>query len=150
MKYALLLLVVLSGCTIKERDLTGPVIHINMDQGFVNVSDEFGSMPEFILDSDPSYSIDITLSASAGEEDNGTTLSYSPVQSFHATFALTSMTLPDVSFDEQADGDDRVWMSSSPLDIPASAKGQTMHVHVDAQDGNGLASNIIELDVGMN
>ncbi|MEO8552095.1 MAG: hypothetical protein ABI678_19090 [Kofleriaceae bacterium] len=145
-----MLLLLLVGCTIKERDLTGPQIHINMDQGFISVSDEFGSMPEFRLDTDPSYSIDITLSASAGEEDNGTTLAYSPVKSFTATYTIPSITVPAVDYTEQADGDDRVWMSSGPLVIPGGAKGQTMHVHVDAVDGNGLASNLIDLDVAMN
>jgi len=148
MRYAMLL-VLLVGCTIKERDLTGPQIHINMDQGFISVSDEFGSMPEFVLDTDPSYSIDIALSATAGEEDNGTTLAYSPVQSFNATFTIPTITVPAVDYQQQGDGDDRAWMSTAPLVIPASAKGQAMHVHVDAVDGNGLSSNVIDLDVAM-
>lgn len=144
------LLILLAACTIKERDLTGPQIHINMDQGFISVSDEFGSMPEFRLGTDPSYSISVTLSASAGEEDNGTMLTYSPVTSFEATYVIPTLTLPAVDYDEQGDGDDRVWMSRSPLDVPASAKGQLMHVHVAAEDGNGLSSNVIDLDVAMN
>jgi hypothetical protein len=35
-------------------------------------------------------------------------------------------------------------MSSSPLVIPASAKGQTMTIHLDGKDDNGLASNVID------
>jgi len=41
-------------------------------------------------------------------------------------------------------------MSSAPLIIPASAKGQVMTIHVDAKDGNGLSSNVIDFTANLN
>ena len=138
------LLVLLCGaCTIKERDQKGPEIHIEMEQSFIQVGDQ-NPGESFMLDTDPNYSIDITITTLDGTEDDSTTLTYSRVESIHATFTVPTVTVPTVSLMPDGSDEDVTYMSTSPLVIPASAKGQTMTIHVDGKDGNGLASNVID------
>jgi hypothetical protein len=131
------------GCTIKERDQKGPEVHIEMEQSFVQISDTFPG-ESFMLDTDPNYSIDIRIDTIAGEEDDSTSTTYSAVTSIDATFTVPTITVPTVAYTKDDLSDDVTFMSSSPLVIPASAKGQVMTIHVEGTDGNGLASNVID------
>ena len=133
----------LSACTIKERDQKGPEIHIAMEQSFIQVSDQ-NPGESFMLDTDPSYSIDITITTISGEEDDSTSTTYAPVQTVNAVFTVPTVSVPAVSYTKDDSSIDVTYMSSSPLVIPASAKGQTMTIHVDGKDSNGLASNTID------
>jgi len=142
-KTLLALALVLGACTIKERDQKGPEIHIEMQQSFIQIGDQ-NPGESFMLDTDPSYSIDISITTIAGEEDDSTSTTYSPVQSVNAVFTVPTVTVPTVSYTKDASSSDVSFMSASPLVIPASAKGQTMTIHVDGKDGNGLASNTID------
>ena len=135
--------VLLAGCTIAERDQKGPEVHIEMNQSFVQVSDQFPG-ESFMLGTDPSYSIDIRIDTVPGEEDTKSSFTYSKVEAVNAVFTVPTVTVPDVSYTKDDSLDNVTFMSSSPLVIPASAKGQVMTVHVDAKDGNGLASNVID------
>lgn len=143
-----LLLLALVACTIKERDQKGPEVHIRMDQSFVQVSDQ-NPGEAFMLDTDPSYSIDITIDTISGEEDDSTSTTYSKVESVNATFTVPTITVPTVAYTKDDSSTDVTFMSSSPLVIPASAKGQVMTIHVDGKDGNGLASNVIDFTANL-
>jgi hypothetical protein len=46
-------------------------------------------------------------------------------------------------------GSDPTFTSMNPLIIPASAKGQSLKVHVDASDSRGLASNVIDFSIAL-
>jgi hypothetical protein len=138
-----LILILVSACTIKERDQKGPEIHIAMAQSFIQVDDQTPGA-SFMLDTDPSYSIDITISTIDGQEDDSTSLTYAPVVSINPVFTVPTITVPSVTFTSDGSSEDVSYMSSSPLVIPASAKGQTMTIHVDGKDTNGLASNVID------
>jgi hypothetical protein len=139
----ILILVLLGACTIKERDQKGPEIHIEMEQSFIQIGDQ-NPGESFMLDTDPNYSIDITITTIDGQEDDSTTLSYSPVTSINPVFTVPTITVPNVAFTTDGSSEDVTYISSSPLIIPASAKGQTMTIHVDGKDSNGLASNQID------
>ncbi|MEP6860088.1 MAG: hypothetical protein ABJE66_05675 [Deltaproteobacteria bacterium] len=143
MRVWLVTALLLGACTIKERDQKGPEIHIEMDQRFIQVGDQ-NPGANFMLDTDPSYSIDITITTIDGQEDDSTTLSYSPVASIDPVFTVPTITVPNVAFTTGGSSQDVTYKSSSPLAIPASAKGQTMTIHVDGKDSNGLASNTID------
>lgn len=138
-----LLFFALAACTIKERDLKGPEIHIEMQQSFIQVGDQ-NPGESFMLDTDPNYSIDITITTISGEEDDSTSTTYAPVDSVNAVFTVPTITVPTVAYTKDDSSIDVSYMSSSPLVIPASAKGQTMTIHVDGKDTNGLASNVID------
>jgi hypothetical protein len=138
-----LLFLALAACTIKERDLKGPEIHIEMQQSFIQVGDQ-NPGESFMLDTDPNYSIDITITTISGEEDDSTSTTYAPVDSVNAVFTVPTITVPTVAYTKDDSSIDVSYMSSSPLVIPASAKGQTMTIHVDGKDTNGLASNVID------
>jgi hypothetical protein len=130
-------------CSVKERDLKGPEIHIEMEQSFIQVGDQ-NPGESFMLDTAPNYSIDITITTIDGEEDDSTSFSFSPVVSINPTFTVPTISVPTVAFMSDGSSGDVTYTSSSPLVIPASAKGQTMTIHVDGKDGNGLASNQID------
>ena len=138
-----LLLLALAACTIKERDQKGPEIHITMEQSFIQVGDQ-NPGASFMLDTDPNYSIAITITTISGEEDDSTSTSYSPVDNINAVYTVPTITVPAVAYMKDDSSIDVTYTSSSPLVIPASAKGQTMTIHVDGKDGNGLASNVID------
>ena len=133
----------LSACTIKERDQKGPEIHIEMEQSFIQVGDQ-NPGESFMLDTAPSYSIAITITTVSGEEDDSTSTTYAPVQTVNAVYTVPTITVPTVSYTKDDSSIDVSFMSTSPLVIPASAKGQTMTIHVDGKDSNGLASNVID------
>jgi hypothetical protein len=65
-------------------------------------------------------------------------------------FTVPTITVPTVSYTKDDSSIDVSYMSSSPLVIPASAKGQTMTIHVDGKDTNGLASNQIDFTAKLN
>ncbi|MEO6772507.1 MAG: hypothetical protein ABI467_05720 [Kofleriaceae bacterium] len=144
----LLLAACTAACSIKERDQRGPEIHIVMEQNFVQVGDQFPG-EAFMLDTDPSYSIDIRIDTISGEEDDSTTLTYSSVDTIDATFTIPTISVPAVAFTKDDSSVDVTYTSSSPLVIPASAKGRVMTVHVDGKDGNGLASNVIDFTANL-
>lgn len=143
------LLLLLGACTIAERDQKGPEVHIRMDQSFAQVSDEFPGQ-SFELGTDPSYSIDIRIDTVAGEEDTKSTFTYSKVEAINAVFTVPNVTVPAVSYTKDDSLDNVTFMSSAPLVIPASAKGQVMTIHVDGKDGNGLSSNVIDFTANLN
>ena len=148
MRYALLAL--LAACTIAERDQTGPTVHIDLQSSFENASDQ-QTMNEFSLNGDAQYSVDVTISTTDGHEDNMTTESSYEVTVYHATFAVPGVTFPDSSFTvDDSFGQDPSFKRDSPLVIPASAKGQKLTVHVDANDSRGLAANTIDFTVMLN
>jgi len=143
------LLLLLGACTIAERDQKGPEIHIRMDQSFAQVSDEFPGQ-SFELGTDTSYSIDIRIDTVPGEEDTKSTFTYSKVEAVNAVFTVPNVTVPTVSYTKDDSLENVTFMSSAPLIIPASAKGQVMTIHVDAKDGNGLSSNVIDFTANLN
>ena len=148
MRYALLAL--LAACTIAERDQTGPTVHIDLQSSFENASDQ-QTTNQFSLDTDPQYSVDITITTIDGTEDNMTTTSAYEVTVYHATFAVPGVTFPDSTFTtDDSFGADPSFKRDSPLVIPASAKGQKLTVHVDANDSRGLAANTIDFTVSLN
>jgi hypothetical protein len=143
-----ILVVALAACTIKERDQKGPEVHIEMQQSFVQVSDQSPG-EAFMLDTDPNYSIDIQITTVSGEEDEADSTTYSQVESIDATFTVPTITVPAVSYTEDDSSVDVTYMSSAPLVIPASAKGQKMTIHVEGKDGNGLSSNVIDFTANL-
>jgi hypothetical protein len=148
MRYALLAL--LAACTIPERDQTGPEVHIDLQSSFEDASDQ-QTTNEFSLNGATQYSVDVTINTTDGTEDNMTTLSSYEVTDYHATFAVPSVTFPDGTFTtDDSFGSDPSFKRDSPLLIPASAKGQKLTVHVDANDSRGLAANTIDFTVMLN
>ncbi|HEY6040354.1 MAG TPA: hypothetical protein VIV58_38985 [Kofleriaceae bacterium] len=141
--------ILLGACTIAERDQKGPEVHIEMNQSFVQVSDQFPG-ESFSLGTDASYSIDIRIDTVPGEEDTKSSFTYSKVEAVNAVFTVPTVTVPTVSYTKDDSLDNVTFMSSSPLVIPASAKGQVMTIHVDGKDGNGLSSNVIDFTANLN
>ena len=145
MRLALLLFVV--GCTIPERDQAGPVIHIDLQSSFVDVGDTT-SMPEFSLNGDAQYSVMVTINTTAGNEMKQDSTSTFPVSNYTATFTVPSVTFPDSPYTSD-EFDDKTFTRTNPLVIPASSKGQSLKVHVDATDSRGLASNVLDFSVAL-
>ena len=148
MRYVLLAL--LAACTINERDQTGPEVHIDLQSSFEDATDE-STTNEFSLNGAAQYSVDVTINTTDGTEDNMTTPSSYEVTDYHATFAVPSVTFPNSTFTtDDSFGSDPSFKRDSPLVIPASAKGQKLTVHVDANDSRGLAANTIDFTVMLN
>jgi len=141
------LLVLLVGCTIPERDQAGPVIHIDLASSFQDVGDT-SSMPQFSLDGDLQYSVMVTINTTAGTETKQDSESMFPVENYTATFTVPSVTFPDSPYTSDS-FDDKTFTRTNPLIIPASAKGQSLKVHVDATDSRGLASNVLDFSVAL-
>ena len=136
-------------CTVKERDQKGPEIHITLDASFQSAGDQ-DTTNEFRLDTDPSYTVDATITSVDGTEDDSTTFSYFSVTDYHATFAVPNVTIPEVGFTADGFDNDPTFKRDAPFVIPASAKGGKLSVHVEANDSRGLSSNVIDFTVSLN
>lgn len=62
----------------------------------------------------------------------------------------TSVTIPDSDFTTRIILDDRELARKDPFIVPGTSKGSTMTVHVEASDGRGLASNVVDFAIALN
>jgi hypothetical protein len=140
----------LAGCTVAERDYTGPMISMQLTNNDDQEIEDTDSMPSFTLDDDDDqYSIDVEISTMQGESSDGDNTDSADVASVTASFQLGPMTLPTPSF--TADGADFApdYNSTAPIVIPASAKGGMLAITASGVDDNGIESNAIAFRVSL-
>lgn len=139
----------LAGCTVQDRDYTGPTIAMQLtDNGFENVEDT-DPMPAFMLGTDSSYSIDVEILTHAGTMSTKGSDRSSQVSGVTAKLTLAGQDVPSPGFTSDHSALDPTFTTRMPIVIPASAMGGTFGVHATAVDSDGLESNVIDLTVAL-
>lgn len=147
---AWLWLIACAGCSVADRDYTGATISLQLTNNDFDTVLDTTSEPAFELGtSDLQYSIVVEIFTRQGEFSTKSTIDSSQITSVATTFSLAGMTLPDLSYDFDGERLDPVYTSSAPLVIPATAKGGMLVVHATGTDNNGLGSNVIDMQIGL-
>ena len=147
---AWLWLIACAGCSVADRDYTGATIELQLTNNDFDTVFDTTSEPSFELgESDLTYSIVIEISTREGEFSTKDKLDSSHITSVATTFSLAGVTLPAPSYDADTSGFDPTFTSSAPLELPATAKGGTLVVHATGTDSNGLASNVIDMQIAL-
>lgn len=138
-----------AACTIAARTEVGPTVHIELRAAIGDVTDQDSAPSLFLPSGDSSYAIDVVITTAAGTSSSES-FSASPVSRFSTSFTIGTMALPDSPHQYTSDGySDPSFRRDAPLMIPASHKGERLHVQVEAVDERGLAANLIDFAVSL-
>ncbi len=143
------LLLLLTSCTIADKTDRGPTIHVELEAFVGNATDQDTAPMLSLPTGDANYSIDVSITTAAGTS-TGDGFASSPVTTFSTSFAVGTTALPDSPDQYTNDGySDATYKRTTPFKIPASDKGQKLHVHIEAADDRGLAANLIDFSVSL-
>jgi len=141
------LFLLLASCTVADKTDVGPTIHVDLEAIVGNATDQDTAPSLFLPSSVANYSIDVSITTSAGTSTSDSFAS-SPVTTFFTSFAVGTTALPDSPDQYTDDGyRDATYKRNTPFKIPASDKGGKLHVHIEAADDRGLAANLIDFSV---
>jgi hypothetical protein len=143
----LALLLLLGGCLASEKDI-GPSAHVQLSSGFSSASDEDEQPSLSPDDTSHDFPIAIELDVEPGSKTvKGSTSDESfPVTQLTATIGDTTLSFSDFTQSDVSDFSQTL-MSSSPVTLPSSAAGSTLHVSFDLEDSRGLHANTLAFDV---
>ena len=149
----LLALALCAGCTVADRDYTGPTITVVItDANGVQVEDTDTGASFSLENGDAMYELTATIQTTDGQEVTGSTTNYSPVAQVTAVFtaagATTTLHTSDFATDDPSD--DPAFTANMPVAIPMSAMGSDVAITATAVDGNGLESNVDSFSIGLN
>ena len=143
-------LIACAGCSIADRDYTGATIELQLTNNDFDTVLDTTSEPSFELGtSDVQYSIVVEIFTRQGEFSTKSTFDSSEITSVATAFSLAGTTLPEPSYDFDGEQLDPKFTSKEPLVIPATAKGGVLTVHASGTDSNGLASNVIDMQIAL-
>jgi len=153
MRHAIFLLLIgTTACLKAPEDVTqtGPTITVRLKptSGFGISASSDDTMPYLSVDTSTNmYNIDVIVEADSGEKAQGTTYTHPMVLAPTATLAVPGATIPDSTFDESMQGSLQLFTRHDPLALAGTLKGQVLVVHSVAMDANGLASNVVDMNV---
>ncbi|CAN5615055.1 hypothetical protein BH11MYX1_BH11MYX1_29960 [soil metagenome] len=138
------------GCTVAERDYTGPMIRMQLVNNDFDTVEDTSVMPSFRLSTgDTEYSIAIEIFTTSGGLMTSTTSTSSKVSNIRSTFSLAGTDLQSPTFTSDNSTLDPRFKTAAPIVIPGSSLGSVLNVHATAVDGNDLNSNVIDLAIDL-
>ncbi|HEY0252789.1 MAG TPA: hypothetical protein VGC41_14740, partial [Kofleriaceae bacterium] len=149
MKHLVCVLLV-AGCTVKEKTETGPVIHIDLEAFVGSVTDTTDPKIFTLLSNEDEYRIDVSIQSTAGQSltDGNSFPDYHELKTFDATFTVPGVTFPAPIW-RSDNYTDATFTLTEPLHIPAANQGKALAVHVAGVDDSGLASNALEFSIAL-
>jgi len=151
MKRLVLIAIAASGC-IKppgEKTETGPTITVTLDPDSGSNATSDQSSPGLSLATGAtSYTFKLIVDTNKGSAYDGSTTMYPDVTEVHASIMLAGANIPTLTL--VVDTTMTEWTyTSQTVTVPSSFKTQSMMVHSDAHDDNGLASNILDFNCAL-
>jgi len=136
------------GCLPKETTEKGPEVTFTVERnGLFLTLDETSTMMR-IDSATMKYEFKFTIKTQAGEEKTGVDTTYHPVE---PSGLVASFTVPGLTVDggtypiPPGSSLDRKFERTELVSIPGTAMGQSMLIHVEATDSNGLGSNVLDV-----
>ncbi len=138
-----------AACSVADKTEQGPTIHVVLMGDLGEVTDQDTAPSLFLLSGHTQYSVDVSITTAAGSSTSDEFANYR-VDSFATSFAVGATPIADDPSNYTNDGyTDASYTRTAPLLIPASSKGQSLRIHVDATDTRGLASNPVDFSVDL-
>ncbi|MFT3692623.1 MAG: hypothetical protein QM831_05750 [Kofleriaceae bacterium] len=145
-----LAVILMTACTVKGSSETGPTVHISLATFLDTVTDQSSNRVLGLESGETSYVIDVSITSSQGQEiqDGDSLPNYHDLASFNASITVPGVTVPALNWQDDGYGDGGYQLQPA-LQLPTSAKGKMMAVHLDGVSDDGLASNVIDLTISL-
>ena len=134
-----------AGCIPTSTSATGPNVSVTASTPSDSTSDS-SVPPQLSLGTDASYVIAVEVDTMAGD-NNGTP---DPVKTLTVTTTLTGTTIPNSPYTPiDPSAQDLQYKRQDPIMLPSTAQGGMLAVSVDAVDGLGLHSNVVNFKIAL-
>jgi hypothetical protein len=153
MRYTIFLLLLgTAACLKAPEDITetGPTIVVRLEptDSFGTSASSDSSFQALSIDSSTNtYSFNVLVEADTGEKAQGSTYTHPTVMTPTATLTVPGVTIPDSPFDESMQGSLQLFTRHDTVSFSGALQGQVLVVHAIAMDANGLASNVVDMNV---
>ena len=152
----LIMILPLVGCIPPEIDEKGPeLVEVEFTSDYFdgNTSTLY-TEPSMELDPDTmTYTFQLVIHTRDGHKEtkakNKYDSVYVPVTKLDGTLAIPGFEIPPRMTATIDGANDRTFTFTDPIVLPATVMGQVMHAHFQAHDADGLASNIVDADIGL-